>query len=707
MAIDRRTFLQLLSTGALSAAFPASIARALKIPANSSTGTIEDVQHIVILMQENRSFDHYFGTLRGVRGYGDPRAVTLSTGNPVWYQPHGRGYVLPFHPGAPNLGLQFLQDLEHDWASTHVAWNEGSNDQWVLAKGTNTMAHLTRSDIPFHYALADAFTICDAYHCSLMGPTDPNRYYMWTGWVGNDGQGGGPVVDNAETGYNWSTYPELLLKAGVSWKIYQDVGMGLDGFISHSSPDPYIGNYGDNTLLFFRDFENARPGSPLHDRAKTGTNISEGGTLFDILRQDVLDGNLPQVSWIVAPEAYTEHPNWPANYGAWYVSQILDALTANPAVWSQTAFFLTYDENDGFFDHMVSPTPPQSAAQGVSTVGTTYEIFAGTPRYPAGPYGLGPRVPMLVISPWSKGGWVNSQVFDHTSLIQFIEKRFGVKENNITPWRRAVAGDLTSAFNFASPNDAAVSLPGTVAYRPPDNKRHPDYIPKPPEEQAMPVQESGTRPARALPYVINVHAQTNFVDRTVSIYFSNASSVGVVFHVRSGDGRTGPWTYTVGPNAELTAAWAFTEDSKTAYDLSVYGPNGFLRSFKGSLSDSGNANLQITSAYDAVHGSITLSILNEEMTFRENAVNSHMGRPIPPAGPTYKVSILDAYTKETITRELPPKAAFTQSWPLASTFGWYDFVVEVNSDSGFQQRLSGHVETGRDSVSDPAIGAPV
>src|SRR5580698_5678912 len=312
MSLDRRSFLQLLSTGALSAAFPASIARALEIPANNRKRSIEDVEHIVILMQENRSFDHYFGTLRGVRGYGDPRAVKQASGDPIWNQPDGKGgYVLPFHPGAPNLGLQFLQDLAHDWTSTHNAWNEGNHDQWVPQKGTTTMAHLTRSDIPFHYALADAFTICDAYHCSLLGPTDPNRYYMWTGWVGNDGKNQGPVIDNAESGYGWSNYPELLQKAGVSWKIYQDIGLGLTaagewGF----TEDAYLGNYGDNSLLYFHQYQNAATGTPLAIGAKTGTDIIVGGTLFDIFRKDVASNNLPEVSWVVAPEAYTEHPNW-------------------------------------------------------------------------------------------------------------------------------------------------------------------------------------------------------------------------------------------------------------------------------------------------------------------------------------------------------------------------------------------------------------
>jgi len=167
-------------------------------------------------------------------------------------------------------------------------------------------------------------------------------------------------------------------------------GAGLDA--AHFwgwGDDAYIGNYGDNSLLYFHQYQSSQPGSPLFEGALTGTNISQNGTLFDRFKQDIAGGKLPQVSWIVAPEAYTEHPNWPANYGAWYVSQMLDALTSNPEVWSKTVFFLMYDENDGFFDHMVPPTPPQSRAQGLSTVDTTNEVFAGNSQYAAGPYGLG------------------------------------------------------------------------------------------------------------------------------------------------------------------------------------------------------------------------------------------------------------------------------------------------------------------------------
>jgi len=396
---------------------------------------------------------------------------------------------------------------------------------------------------------------------------------------------------------------------------------------------------------------------------------------------------LPQVSWIVAPEGYTEHGNWPSNFGAWYVSLMLDALTANPEVWSKTVFLYLFDENDGFFDHLVPPTPPRSRAEGISTVGTTNELFVGVPnsdyppdRFVAGPYGLGVRVPMIVISPWSKGGWVNSQVFDHTSLIRFLERRFGVIEPNITAWRRAVVGDLTSAFDFASPNAAVVALPDTSSFQPSNLNRHPDYVPKPPANQSLPQQEPGTRPARALPYELQVDAQVNASG--VQLFFRNRGKAGAVFQVRSGDGQTGPWTYTVGAGDATSDNFP---GSGGKYDLSVYGANGFLRSFSGGLAG-GNANVAVNTVYDRRTGGIAVVIQNRG----SSAAN---------------VSIFDAYSGKTQTDVLQPQQSATFASDLQATSGWYDFTVSVAADLSFQRQLAGHVETGLPSTSDPAIGA--
>lgn len=694
---DRRTFLKLMGSSALAASLSGSIERALAVPAHHRTGTIADVEHIIILTQENRSFDHYFGTLRGVRGFADPHAVRLPSGQSVWHQPADNGYLLPFRPDVTDLGKTFLPDPPHGWNDSHAAWNAGHYDRWVASKGVASMTYHTRRDLPYHYALADAFTICDAYYCSLMGPTDPNRYHMWTGWCGNDGVGGGPVITNAEAGYGWTTYPERLQRAGISWKVYQDIGNGLDaGGYWGWTDDPYIGNYGDNSLLYFHQYQNAQPGDPLADLAKTGTNVLAQGRdplrLLDRFRGDVRGGTLPQVSWIVAPEAFTEHPNFPPDYGAWYVSQFIDILASNPAVWSRTVLFINYDEGGGFFDHLVPPTPPQTPEQGASTVDTVNEIFPGDSTHSSAPYGLGTRVPLLVVSPWSKGGWVNSQVFDHTSLIRFIEARFGSQypdliEPNITPWRRAVAGDLTSAFDFARPKAGPARLPSTGADLPTDLTRHPDYVLVPPADPAMPRQERGVRPARALPYALHALGAADTAAGSFRIDFGNIGTAAAVFHVRSGNVLDAPRTYTVEPRRQLTGVWDLNATGSTDYDLSVYGPNGFLRAFKGSVGQH-RAKLDVRPAYDVERHMIELTIVN-------------------PAARAVEVRVLDRYTGKRTEMEIEPGQSVARRWPLEHASGWYDLLITVERDAGFMYQLAGHVETGRDSISDPAMGGLV
>ncbi|SAK63975.1 phosphocholine-specific phospholipase C [Caballeronia ptereochthonis] len=699
---NRRDFLRAAveAAGATAAlnVMPLGIRQALAIPANNRHGSIEDIEHIVVLMQENRSFDHYFGTLRGVRGFGDKSAVTLPSGKPVFNQPiaAGAGEVLPFHPGASNLGLQFLQDLPHDWVSGQGAFHGGLYDQWVPFKGTTTMAYLKRDDIPFHYQLADAFTICDAYHCSTNTSTDPNRYYMWTGYVGNDGAGGGPVVDNAEAGYGWSTFPEVLERAGISWKIYQDIGTGLDAKNSWGwTDDAYIGNYGDNSLLYFTQYQNAQPGSPLYEKARRGTNAAAGDDYFAILKRDVQGGTLPQVSWIVAPEAFSEHPNWPANYGAWYIDQVLQVLTSNPDVWSKTALLINYDENDGFFDHVVPPFPPTSSANGLSTVDTSEEIFPGSAKYASGPYGLGARVPMLVVSPWSRGGWVCSETFDHTSVIRFIQKRFGrahgLAEPNISPWRRAICGDLTSAFDFRNPNGGLPVLPSTSGYVPPDRVRHPDYVPLPPVAQAQPLQEPGVRAARALPYELFVRTRPDAAKDIVSFDFVNTGSAGAVFLLYRNASADAPRTYTVEARKRLADRVSANPDG--SFDFVVHGPNGFLRRIAGKADaqhgwwSREQAAPEVAEGYDVANGNLQLRLENRGT-----------------AACTF--SVTNAYdSSKTITRRVRGGDTAQVYLDLRDAHGWYDVEVKVDTDRAFLRRLAGHVETGRDSMSDPAFGA--
>jgi phospholipase C len=681
--VDRRRFLQLTGGGAALSVLTPSIARAASIPAFRATGSINDVEHVVVLMQENRSFDHYFGTMRGVRGYGEPHPARLPNGKTVWRQPSGKNLkkdVLPFRPDLDNLGLQFLQDIDHGWDSQHQAFAGGNHDRWVPAKGTPaTMAHLQRGDIPFHYALADAFTVCDSYHCSLLGPTNPNRYYLWSGWVGNDGKAGGPEVGNGVVpGFNWTTYPERLQSAGVTWKVYQDKGGGLD-----APPwglniiKPYTGNFGDNALLYFKKYQNAAPGTPLHDLARNGTDVAANPpgqdlAFFEQLANDVQTGNLPQVSWIVAPEAFTEHPNWPANYGAWYVAQVLDALTSDPAVWAKTALFLTYDENDGFFDHVVPPYPSVGSLNGDSTVPLRNELYSG-PDGTHGPYGLGIRVPMTVISPWSTGGWVCSEVFDHTSIIRFMEQRFGVHEPNITPWRRAVCGDLTSAFDFSLSPAPAPTLPSTDAFVPPTRTRQQSVFPDPPQKQRVPKQEPGVRPSRALGYRLHVDLHTT--PSGLAFTMSNAGALGAQLQARSNDVAGAPFSYTVGAGKTLKS----TVRAQGRYDISFHGPNGFFRRFAGNTK---TPVLEVKARRQGRHLLLTLRNRSDE---------------------ALRVQVADAYGADTTVRV--PKGGRRQvQVDLSATQGWYDVLVTVAGHAWVKRGLAGRFENGRDGTSDPQLG---
>ena len=416
-AVSRRTLLAgatALSGIAAAGVLPASLRRAIAATPADLSGKLPDVRHIVILMQENRSFDHYFGTMPGVRGFQDPTAIMLPTGKPVFYQPdpnHADGYLTPFRYDTKTTAAQVAPSLDHGWATQHQAWHDGAMDQWIPAKGQYTMGYYKEEDIPFHWALAKAFTICDNYHCSIFGPTDPNRLYMWTGMIDPNGTGGGPVISNAESPpYTWTTYPERLQAAGISWQVYQEED-----------------NYDDNALEWFKVYQDAPESSPLWQR---GMQKRPAGWF----EADARAGRLPQVSWLVAPSAQTEHPDYMPAAGAEYIAQKLDAIASNEDLWRSTLFILTYDENDGYFDHVVPPTAP---------AGTADEYVDGLP------IGLGFRVPCTLVSPWTAGGNIYSGVLDHTSLIRIIEARFGIKEPNISAWRRKTCGDFTQALRFS------------------------------------------------------------------------------------------------------------------------------------------------------------------------------------------------------------------------------------------------------------------
>ncbi|RZL40451.1 MAG: phospholipase C, phosphocholine-specific [Rubrivivax sp.] len=667
---SRRRFLQAAASTAL---LPAAIQRALAIPAAHGSGSIADVEHVVILMQENRSFDHYFGTLRGVRGFGDRFTIPLAGGKSVWEQSNGRRTVLPYHLDGSRGNAQCALELPHSWPDAQAAWNGGRMQRWPVFKTDASMAYYREAELPVQFALANAFTVCDAYHCSLHGGTNPNRLFLFTGTNDPTGSGGGPVVDNrvdglgpVEAGFRWTTYAERLEAAGVSWCVYQDMD----------------DNFGDNPLVTFRSFRAAHgaeagKGGPL----MKGMSSTLQGASLDGLRRDVLAGRLPQVSWVVAPAEYSEHPG-PSTpvQGGWYAEQVLDALTDDPAVWSRTVLLLMYDENDAFFDHMPPPAAPSRRGDGSLAGKSTVDDSAE--RHHGGQvYGPGPRVPLWAISPWSRGGWVNSEVFDHTSVIRFLEARFGVMEPNISPWRRAVFGDLTSCFDFAAADSQPPSLrPQTKAWA--DSMRASQRalagIEVPAAvDQRLPQQAPGVRPSRALPYRLDVSLRHDLAGGNVALAFASSGSAAAVFQVYDALHLDAlPRRYTVEAGKRLEDVWRPAQGDRGAYDLWVLGPSGFHRSFKGRL---------------ATTSDVALAVDGEQLVFTLRNDGD---------APCQFDIVQQAYRRVSLRREVAVGATVEWRWNPADDGHWYDLQI---SSGAMRRRYAGRVETGRHGISDPAM----
>jgi len=479
-------------------------------PAGSDLGAVE---HVVMLMLENRSFDHYFGVYPGVRGFDDHPADSNGVFEQAWPQntatptaaPHA-DTILPYHLDVATTMAQCAGNSDipvHSWLPQHQSWNSGAMNEWVTthsdpsndgpAQGPLVMGYLTREDTPFRYAVADAFTIGDAYHCSVIGPTMPNRLTWLSGMIDPTGSHGGPVLSTPDIGAqakdavgscSWETVPELLEDKGVSWKVYQPPNTSVGDLVYDNLAIAF------NALLYFKQY--LTPGTNLYNKAFLPAWPND-------FTADVANDTLPAVSYVLPSLVESEHPSAAPLNGEVMISTILQALTANPAVWAKTVLIVSYDENGGFFDHVPPPTAP-SGTPGEYVSGTLDTADSGGID---GPIGLGFRVPLLMVSPFSRGGYVNSDVFDHTSQIKFLEERFGISCSNISAWRRKTVGDLTSTLNFSSPTTTVPPMPPTsengavVAMECPGNQNEASLLlPAPPltipTDQSMPTQEPGT-----------------------------------------------------------------------------------------------------------------------------------------------------------------------------------------------------------------------
>jgi phospholipase C len=486
----------LLASACSTASAPTPHTSASASAAGSDLGAVE---HVVFLMQENRSFDHYFGSYPGVRGFDDRPKSGFGNFAQAW--PGGAAdTLLPY-----NLASATAQICSgnasipiHDWEPQHASWAKGTNADFLkthlLAQndgkdGPLVMGYFNRKQLDFYYELASRYTILDHYFCSVIGPTMPNRLTFMSGMIDPSGQHGGPVLEtpgfnnskDAVGSVQWDTLPEALEDKGVSWKIYQQPGTSVGPNMGVALAD------GFNVMLYFKQFV-SNPASALYQKAFLPSWPSE-------FESDVKTGALPSVSWLLPPLAYSEHPNGSPVAGQYFVHRVISALQANAELWSKTVVVLCYDENGGFFDHVTPPTPPAGTPGEFVTASPLPSDSGGT----AGPVGLGFRVPAMIISPFSTGGYVDSTVFDHHSAAMLLEQRFGIVAPNISAWRRKTVGDLTSTLGFSKPVDAVPTLPATPLDLPTGCPTLTNPIPfvTPPEAinlptvQAMPSQEPG------------------------------------------------------------------------------------------------------------------------------------------------------------------------------------------------------------------------
>lgn len=454
----------------------------------SACSNVNAIDHVVIVILENRSFDHYFGSYPGVRGFND-KSAAFQQPYPGNTSAPPNGVLLPFHLDSTKLNAACTHDISHDWIPQHQSWNGGAMNGFItsrLAINANdavmTMGYYTRADLPFYYAVADAFTLCDNYCCSVIGPTDPNRIYSMAASIDPDGKNGGPLLQTLVTNrpsfygkLTYTTMPEQLQARGISWKVYEGPGASA-----------LNATFSNNVLWYFKNYQ---------DQTSVLAKNAFGPQFPTDFVADATTGNLPQVSWIIPSVVDSDHPPAPSLFGELTLSVIISALTANPTVWAKTALFVTYDENGGFFDHVAPVTAPAgTAGEYVTAAAVPDPSVEGNI---SGPIGLGFRVPMLVISPFSRGGFVSSDLFDHTSLLRFLETRFGAEVPNLSAWRRATVGDLTSAFNFSKPDTSVPSLPATAAavssVITSCEANLAGFTPYPlPTTQTMPTQETGT-----------------------------------------------------------------------------------------------------------------------------------------------------------------------------------------------------------------------
>ncbi|KAF5390851.1 hypothetical protein D9757_004453 [Collybiopsis confluens] len=462
--------------------------------------SLAEVEHVILFMQENRAFDHYFGTMAGIRGFKDPNVQVNADGRSVFFQQvnsqlsNATDFLLPWYLAAEGgefiNGTQCMDGGSNGWGENHAALASGQNasalsssrlaiffflsipqDLWVEANTPRSWGHFRRSDIPVQFAIAEGWTVGDMYQQGVIAATDPNRVIWQTGSIavpgGNVKTTQGPVLDNnaspgcsrltltLENGtelesaqnytcypFDWKTLPEYLQDAGISWKEFQA-----------------FDNFGDNPLVLFSQWQNLADDNPTGELAQQGLAMNGGGNWqggLDLLKKQAAEGTLPAVSFYIGPAELSEHPPFRPIDGSWLQKEVVDAIVNSPK-YNKTILIISYDETGGWGDHVVPFTSPEN------TPGEwIINPFTGQPA----PTGPGFRLPFSVVSPWTKGGIVFTEPADHISQTLFLEEwaaARGVpfKNTQINDWRREHMSNLVNMFDFEHPDYSGVQLPDT------------------------------------------------------------------------------------------------------------------------------------------------------------------------------------------------------------------------------------------------------
>jgi phospholipase C len=646
------------------------------LPAGFS-GDITDIKHVVILMQENRAFDHYYGALPGVRGFNDKQALQFQNGRDVFSQPNGSSFV---KPKRVTTVADSTTGLDHSYSGGLGAWNGGRWNGWIGAKGSATMQYLTGEEMPWQWSLASAYTILDNYHCSVLGPTTPNRLYFWSGTSNGVTSNGG----EANGLRNWQTYPEALQSAGVSWRIYVD---------NTNDGSSWVGDYSDSPIRGFAPFTTSgstatdtankadaaknAPGTGLIWRANTTPYASTGvvnndsdtnlnGVLKEFIAACKPDAQhpLPQVSWIVSPYGWCEHPSANPEHGAHFTNRVIETLQSNDEIWNSTLLVITFDENDGYFDHVL---PPYAEA------GTAGEYSGNTP------IGYGARVPTILVSPWTRGGWVGSETFDHTSMLQFLETwttAIGTPalSTSISDWRRSISGDLTSAMDFANPVFDKPSLPDTDALV--QIARAGGTI----ATQVPPADKWEGVTLRHRPLSFHPHGtfvenrETGMVSAKLSLTGGAAGKAVSLqaFPDQYESFKNTP--YTVATGSSKTHTWDATQHDGR-YAFSVYGPDGFVRSHAGTVIPAGQDNAGVPRVDVELRAGQDATV---RITLHDDGLE-----------PVHYVLTANDYAGGTKSIWIAPGASQVVDWPTSE--GYYDVVITADTGTGWEHRYAGRV----------------